>query len=188
MRTPTPSLKRSCCLILAMFCTAASFARADEAPSTSQPQQAAQPAAPANTTYAAVAKQNGANKCLGRINQISNFLTRNNPNSGLVLLATGQNADQRILTSLMEIDGGGTTSFVSSSYAPGAGISDCSATYDAVTYWDANCTKVAENFKSFKPLRAMLKSIQILEGGQYAKVFLMPAGSGCISIKKEVLY
>jgi hypothetical protein len=31
------------------------------------------------------------------------------------------------------------------------------------------------------------KDIAVLDGGASTKVFLMPAGSGCLSIKKEVV-
>jgi hypothetical protein len=155
----------------------------------------AQTAAPAptpqtaNTPYAIGAQRSGVVKCIGRINQITSFVTGSNSNSGMVLNSPSTDANQRIVSSIIEVEGGGSTSFVSASFAPGAGPADCSATYDAVTYWNASCSQVAtSNFGAFKATRPLLKSINTLDGGLFAKVFLMPAGNGCISIKKEMLF
>jgi hypothetical protein len=107
----------------------------------------------------------------------------------MVLNSPGTDANQRIVSSAIEVEGGGSTSFVSASFAPGSGPSDCSGTYDAVTYWNASCSQVATaNFSAFKVTRPLLKTVNILDGGQFAKVFLMPAGNGCVSIKKEMVF
>lgn len=151
----------------------------------------AQPAAttPASTPYGIGAQRNGVAKCVGRINQVSGFLIGANANSGMMLTAGTKDANQRIAASVMEIEGGGVTSFVSSSFAPGAGNNECSGTYDAITYWNAPCSQVASsNFNAFKVTRPLLKSVNTLDGGPFAKVFLMPAGAGCVSIKKEMLF
>lgn len=143
----------------------------------------------ANTPYAIGAQRNGVVKCIGRINQVTGFVTGSNANSGMVLNSPNAEANQRIVSSVMEVEGGGTTGFVSTSFAPGPGVNECSATYDAVTYWTASCAQVASaNFAAFKFTRPLLKAISILESGQFAKVFLMPAGTGCVSIKKEMLF
>lgn len=143
----------------------------------------------ANTAYASGAQRSGVSKCIGRINQITSFVTGSNAHSGVLLNAPSDSANQRIVSGMIEVEGGGSTSLVSASFAPGTGSADCSGTYDAITYWSASCAQVANsNFNAFKAARPLLKSVSMLDGGQFAKVFLMPAGSGCISIKKEMLY
>lgn len=152
-----------------------------------QPQAVTAPAAA--TPYAIGAQRNGVSRCIGRINQVTSFVTGTNANSGMVLNAPNSDVNQRIVSAVLEVEGVGVTSFVSSSFAPGQGPTDCSGTYDSVTFWPASCAQVATtNFSAFKPSRALFKNIQSLENGPQAKVFLMPAGTGCVSIKKEMLY
>lgn len=151
--------------------------------------QTTPPAAQANTPYSIGAQRNGVVKCLPRINQVTSFVIGNNANSGMVLNSTTGNVNQRLVSTLIEVEGNGTTSFVSGSFAPGAAEGECGGTYDAVTYWPANCTQVATtNFSGFKATRPLLKNVNTLDGGPLVKVFLMPAGTGCVSIKKEILF
>ena len=143
----------------------------------------------ASTPYAIGAQRNGIQKCIGRINQITSFITGTNANSGMVLNSVGPEANQRIASTVLEIEGGGITSYASASFAPGAAANECSGTYEAVTYWPSNCSQVAAaNFATFKASRPLYKNVMSLDGGQFAKVFLMPAGTGCVSIKKEMVF
>lgn len=147
----------------------------------------------ANTPYAIGAQRSGATKCIGRVNQVTGFLTANSTNSGVVFNAPGVEANQKLLSTVLETQGtapGSPTSFTSASFAPGVGAADCSATYDAVTYWPTPCQQVANtNFAAFKVSQPLNKTIFTLDGGPLVKVYLMPAGpTGCVSIKKEVLY
>jgi hypothetical protein len=60
--------------------------------------------------------------------------------------------------------------------------------YEAVVYWNMKCDDVAaRQFAGLKQIGALRKDITMLDGGPALNVFLMPAGSGCISIKKEVV-
>jgi hypothetical protein len=143
----------------------------------------------ASTPYSIGAKRAGVVNCIGKINQVTSFLTGTNANSGMVLNSPDKNANKRIVSTVIEVGNNVSTSFVSASFAPGANESECSASYDAITYWSSSCQQVASaNFSAFKPVQPLLKSINLLDGGLYAKVFLMPAGTGCISIKKEMVY
>ena len=45
----------------------------------------------------------------------------------------------------------------------------------------------ARQFAGLKTIGKLKKDISVLDGGVATKVFLMPAGSGCVSIKKEVV-
>lgn len=190
MHTNPPIHRIQCLLQIPLHCTALLLAGGALAPLASAQAQA--PAvAVANTPYAIGAQRKGASKCINRVNQVTSFVTTNTSNSGLVINAPGAEANQKLLASVIEaVDASGNTSFVSTSFAPGSGPADCSATYDAVTYWPAACSVVASrNFDKFKPAQPLYKNINTLDGGPLAKVYLMPAGAGgCVSIKKEVLY
>jgi hypothetical protein len=154
------------------------------------PAPAATGAQATSTPYAVGAQRSGISKCVARINQVTGFVTGNNANSGMVLTSGNKDANTNITSSVIEVEGGGTTSFVSTSFAPGPGSADCSGTYDAVVYWATSCAQVATtNFGTFKPSpRPLLKAVNMLDGGPFVKVFLMPAGTGCVSIKKEMVF
>ena len=150
---------------------------------------APQPAV-ASTAYAIGAQRNGVSKCIGRINQVTNFLTGNAGHSGKVLASPTGDTNQRLASTVIETEVNGLTSFVSASYSPGAGPTDCSATYDQIRYWPASCAQVAasSDFATLKAAPALYKNVVMLEGTPVFKVFLMPAGAGCVSIKKDLVY
>ena len=135
-------------------------------------------------TQAAV--QKGVFNCAGRINQIVNFLGFTEK-AGAVLMIPPAQPDSRLIPLAMEIPVEGGVAYVSASFAPNQ-ANGCGATYDSVVYWPQSCGKVKENqFKALKETGKVSKEIRILDGGEGIKFFLMPAGSGCISIKKEVV-
>jgi len=142
--------------------------------------------APKTNPITQAAVQLGILNCAARINQVANFLGFDNrPDSGALLMAQPVLPDQKILPLVMELPAGENTAYVSVTFAPNQ-ANGCGATYDAVVYWPDNCEIVAK--KSFNNLRAeghLKHNIAILDGGASTKVFLMEAGAGCVSIKKE---
>jgi len=59
--------------------------------------------------------------------------------------------------------------------------------YDSVEYVNKSCLEMEKLvFKDLKRIGVLKKNIVVLDGGTL-KIFLMPAGSGCVVIKKEVL-
>jgi len=139
-------------------------------------------------TQAAV--QLGAFACASRINQVSNFLGFNAQAGALIMMAPSQ-PDQRLIPLAMEVlpddPANASSAYVSATFAPNQ-ANGCGAAYDAVIYWPINCDAVAaKQFPSLKRAGQLKTSITVLDGGPVTKVFLMPAGSGCVSIKKEVV-
>lgn len=137
-------------------------------------------------TQAAV--QLGAMNCASRINQVTNFLGFNNL-AGATLMVPPTQVDQRVLPLAMEVatDGGSGGAYVSATFAPNQ-ANGCGAAYDAVVYWPLACDAVAtQQFAGLKKVGLLKKAITVLDGGVATKVFLMPAGTGCVSIKKEVV-
>jgi hypothetical protein len=60
--------------------------------------------------------------------------------------------------------------------------------YETVVYWPQTCTEVGENnYGKFKNVGKLSKNIYVRDDGVSTKVFLLPAGKGCVSIKKEII-
>jgi len=129
----------------------------------------------------------GVNSCAGRINQVTNFLITGSQGAGATLFLPNDNPDKQLFSASIEIPLKDNTAYASVSFAPNQ-ASGCNGMYETVVYWPQNCTQVAEKqFNTFQKTAALSKTIAVLESGTTVKVFLMPAGTGCISIKKEIV-
>ena len=145
-----------------------------------------QPVTPTVNGITQAAVQQGILNCAGRINQVSNFLGFN-AQSGAVLMTPPSTPDQRLIPLAMEIPTEGGSAYVAVDFAPNQ-ANGCGAAYEAVAFWPQKCDAVAaKQFSAFKKSGQLKKDITVLDGGVSTKVFLMPAGSGCVSIKKEVV-
>lgn len=132
--------------------------------------------------------KSGAGDCRARANQVVNYLTTGSQSGAFLFLPPQADGTKRLTSASLEVRSPQQVAYASASFAP-VGSGRCDAVYDAVAYWNANCQEVAaKNFGQFKPVGAIKQNIFILEGGPQARVFLMPAGVGCVSIKKEVAY
>jgi hypothetical protein len=130
--------------------------------------------------------QQGVLRCTSRINQVSNFLGFG-PQAGAVLMLPSSQPDQNLFPVAMEIPAEGAVAYVASTFAPNQ-ANGCAAVYDAVLYWPQSCESVADKqFANLKRIGQMKAAISVLDGGSATKVFLMPAGTGCVSIKKELV-
>lgn len=135
---------------------------------------------------AQAAAQMGASSCVQRINEVTSFLGFG-AQSGAVMMVPPNAQDQRLIPLAMEIPTEAGSAYVSAHFAPHQ-INGCGAAYDAIVYWPQNCDIVADRqFPALKKIGKLKKDLTILDGGTATKVFLMPAGSGCVSIKKEVV-
>lgn len=147
----------------------------------------AEPAAPGVNPVTQALVGQGVLSCASRINQVTSFLASGNQSGAMLFGIPGQ-PDQRMVSVSMELAAPDkTTAYASASFAPNQ-ANGCGAVYEAVIYWPQNCDVVAaRQFPQAKKLKVLHKSIQPLESGP-AKVFLMPAGNGCVSIKKEIVF
>lgn len=163
------------------------------------PAAAPAPAAPAAVTSAQVpqarpalgaianfAAQSGVRQCVGRIDQVSNFLTNGAISSGAAVFLPPREVDRGLSSVSMEVLGSNGLSYVNTAYSPSA--TGCDGVYEAITYWAGTCEQVAATFPNFTLAKPLRQHIFTLDGGPTAKIYLMPAGQGCISIKKEVVY
>jgi hypothetical protein len=164
---------------------------APAAPKTAPaPAPAAAPAvqapAPGVNSITQAAVKAGVLASAGRINQVMTYLTGNSQ-SGAYLFMPKTLPDQSIFSVSMEIQNPNATPiYASASFAP-LTSGQSGAVYDAIQYVQQSCDYVEKNiFKGLKRTGILRKDIVALDGGS-VKIFLMPAGTGCIVIKKEVV-
>ena len=151
---------------------------------------AAPPAAPTEPKLNSItqaAKNAGIVYCLGHIQEVSEFLTAKN-RSGVFLFMPPADANRHLMSTSLEVQNGGVSSYVGATFAPLPG-GGCGAQYESVSYWANDCQTVASKVFSDLPAGGKLvEAITMLDGGANLRVFLMPVGQGCLSIKKEVIY
>lgn len=131
--------------------------------------------------------QAGVKNCAERINRVSNYQTAGQPFSAFIFMPP-LDVDQHQLSLSMEIvPNGEPLTYASSTFSPNA-AGGCSSVSESVVYWGAPCDAVAARAFAGAPLQGnLLNNIRTLKLGDLARVYLMPAGAGCISIKKELL-
>ncbi|MER2519929.1 MAG: hypothetical protein ABTQ34_04475 [Bdellovibrionales bacterium] len=131
--------------------------------------------------------QEGVYACAERVNQVTTFLGGIAGSSGGVAMIRPDQPNSRLFPLSMEVQTETGSAFASASFAPNQ-ANGCGAAYDAVVYWPQNCLTVAAlRFGAFKKSGLLGKNIVVLDGGNTTKVFLMPADTGCVSIKQEVI-
>jgi len=153
---------------------------------TTRPATAATPAASNVNAVTQAAVKAGELACASRINQVVTFLTANAKSSAFLFLPPKQ-PDQSIFSVSLGLEANNRAPrYASASFAPTTnGLA--SAVYDTVEYVPQSVSEVETKIlKNLKRKGTLGKDIVILDGGPVT-VFLMPAGSGCIVIKKEVV-
>lgn len=162
-------------------------ATADSAP-VPQPTLPAEPAPvkPVVNPVTQAAVQSGVLACISRINQVVTFLTAN-CKSHAFLFVPNKIPDQSIFSvslSTQTLDG--ITRYASASFAPTTS-GQAAAVYDTVEYVEQPPDVVEKSvFKNLKRKGTLGKDGVILDGGPVT-IFLMPAGSGSLVIRKEVV-
>jgi hypothetical protein len=172
--------------LAAIFCLASLTAVAVAAEKQKPAKAPATKAVPANSITQAAMKT-GIKSCAGRINQVTNFLAAGVKDAGYMMFYPKNNPDQQMTSISMELPLKDNTAYASASFAPGQ-ENYCGGMYETVVYWPNKCSEVAEKqFGALKKAVALAKNIGVRDGGESMKVFLMPAGTGCVSIKKEIV-
>lgn len=150
--------------------------------------QAAAPA-PATPAVSPVTRDGvnaGVLTCARRLNDLVAYLARD-VETGHLLFTDPAAADRHAASLSLELAGTDQAAYVSATLSPTAG-GTCDAVYDAVIWWPESCNDVASRHFAGLPSAAPLRArIRTLDGGANLKVFLLPAGTGCVSIKKEVV-
>jgi len=145
------------------------------------------PAAPPLNGLAQAAANGGVVECIGRIQQVTDFLTGQSKSGAFLFLAPAD-ANRHLASASLEIQAGSVSTYASANFAPD-GAGGCGGMYETVAYWANRCEEVATRvFASYPSAGKLSASISMLDGGPTMRVFLMPAGQGCLSIKKEMIY
>ena len=80
--------------------------------------------------------------------------------------------------------GGGHDRFAILTIAP-----NCSGMYQQTIYWPTPCALVKSTmFGKFSGEHPLLRDVKVADDGPALQVYLMPAGTGCVSIKKELFH
>lgn len=96
--------------------------------------------------------------------------------------------DDHLVSASLEVFDGSALFYANMDFAPLVAYG-CDASFETVMYWPNNCETVAKTqFKEAKNAGKMRQHIAVLTHGSNLQVFLMPAGPGCVSIKKQVLF
>lgn len=175
-------------VVLALVLSSLYASHAAETPGqTPAPRVAADAMSPSVNRVTQAVVEKGVLACVGRINQVTNFLTARSKSATLLFLPPLQ-PDRQVVSISMEIQGGSMPlAYASASFAPNQ-ANGCGALYEAVTYWPVSCEQHARTqYPALKRVAGLLGGLTVLDGGPSTKIFLMPAGNGCISIKKEVV-
>ena len=141
----------------------------------------------AGNVITSAAKKLGVIRCASRVEQHERFFSQqSNPVSALSFVAP-RDANNRLFSLSSEIVEQNDSVYVSSTYAPSG--NECAATYDLVKYWPNSCAEVASKvYFQFGNPTTLARNITALGRDPSVKVFLMPAGEGCVSIKKEIVF
>ena len=130
----------------------------------------------------------GVRNCAARIDQISNFLTKDTRSSALLFLPERE-PDNSMVSVSLEVQGTGIPrAYGSATFSPNTAIG-CSAMYESVQFWPESCNAVAaKHFKGAVATGSLGGEIAMFNIGPAARVFLMRAtASSCVSIKKEII-
>ncbi len=151
-------------------------------PEQSPAPQPAQSSASAINPITQAAVQAGVLSSIKRVDQVVTFLTANNQ-SGAYIFPVQNPPDQHIFSTSLELIAPNNSIL----YATASFFPNQDAVYDTVEYVNMGCEEVEKTvFNNLKRIGVLKNNIIMLDGGA-VKVFLMPAGSGCIVIKKEIV-
>ena len=167
--------------------TAATGSSAQAKPNdNTKPAAPAQTAAPAVSQITQAAVQAGVLKSASRINQVVGFLAGKHKSSAY-LFTPKSNPDISVFSVSLGVHTvAGQQQYASASFVPLAtGVS--AAVYDTVEYSDKPPAELEKGlFKNLRRKGTIGKDIIALDAGPVT-VFLMPAGTGAVVIKKEVV-
>ncbi len=125
--------------------------------------------------------------CAAVIQRAADFLFAGGPgNFSLQPLGPDANRWPTAVTLESTSPDGAQTRFATLIVAP-AGT--CSGFYQQVIYWPQSCAVVKKStFAAFTGDRLLFRTITASEANAGLQLYLMPAGAGCVSIKKELLH
>lgn len=139
------------------------------------------------TPLAQAMGQSGVIHCQSRVHQVSEFLA-GGMLSGASLMLPNDHVNDRMVSASIEVFDNSILFYASMDFAPLVAYG-CDASFETVTYWPNNCEVIARNqFSKAKHNGKLRQSITMLSAGPNLQIFLMPAGAGCVTIKKQIMF
>ncbi|MGI4779346.1 MAG: hypothetical protein ACRYGA_14745 [Janthinobacterium lividum] len=133
-----------------------------------------------------LARQVGAARCADMARRIGGQVVGAFPSAGVVLTPPGV-ADQSMISASIETRDGQGMHFVSAFLGPN-GRSGCDGGYDDIRYWPKSCDQlVIDELRGLSAIHPLGPEIGTLVAASSQHIYLMPAGVGCVSIRKEML-
>lgn len=158
-------------------------------PATPAPQPDVPPAGSLHPLAEALRAQ-GVRRCLTRAHQAATYLTRGGVAYGGTLFVSTQAPDTSIATISIELRAQDALAYATLTLTPRAASETCAATYELFQHWNLACPALARQrypqlLDTAKPLS---QSITALGNHPTQRVFLIPAGTGCISVEKDTAF
>ena len=189
-RNPSPRFKAqrvalfACLAALNLACISA-FAQSPAAPVAAAPVAVAPVAGALNPVTAALQKA-GVKRCTSQIQKVTAFLN-DKARTGTTVFPLAANPDDSLVSMSSEIISTNAISYAGATFAPRA--DGCSAVYEQVTHWQNKCEEVhAAQYPGFKPKGVLQAQIKVYYNSAATQVMMVPAGTGCVVIKKEIVH
>ena len=149
---------------------------------------AAQTADAALSPVAQAAAQRGIRTCLSRIDALARDLAIRH-SIGAYLFNRLDGADGNFVSISMELtpSPSGGPFYLSATFVPVAGA-QCQVQVETVLHWSSDCVPVGLAYPGFQITGVLLGAVRVLAATGTERLFLMPAGTGCISIEKSVYF
>lgn len=125
----------------------------------------------------------GHSVCIAKIEKVSRFFSFGDGDSAMIIPGSELNRNGGILSFMMRV----SDSVVIADFAPGVNET-CDASYAATVFWPVGCEAVFRT--EFQGLTVIDQSSDslFLQGQDRMYVFLVTAGTGCLSVKKEPVH
>jgi hypothetical protein len=132
-------------------------------------------------------RHQGVIQCQKRIQEIADYVSLGTTSTVLLQLPQ-THFNQHTVSASMEIVENQHPFYATMTFSP-LSRHLCDASFETINYWPSSCKWVAKNaFKEAKNLGKMRQDILALTAGEQLQIFLLPAGQGCVSIKKQMLF
>lgn len=140
------------------------------------------------SAIAQAAAQRGVVRCLGKIDKLARVLAEKH-DIGVFIFNDLAGPDTRTVSISMELSPSpsGGSAYASATFTPNA-FSGCEVLVESVLYWSSKCTAVGLAYPGYASTGPLLGDIEVRAPTGSARLFLMPAGTGCISVEKSVYY
>jgi len=135
----------------------------------------------------AALQQIGMTTCAGTVQRASSFLFEDGV-ANFTVQPLGPDANKWPVVITMEThhQTAGRSRFTTLIVAPGP---TCSGFYQQTIEWLAPCQELKTSvFANYKDFKLLFQTVQVGELSPAVQVYLIPAGTGCTSVKKELFH